>query len=78
MARPWWPVEIWWFWQKKHWLEQPLKKIVPEPCVPENHGSSPKCGPKLATRHSAVSPQKPSCPAARCAPQSRGHNRHDW
>jgi len=41
--------DIWWFWQKKHLQEQPVKKMVPDPRVPENDGSSPKCGPMEAT-----------------------------
>jgi hypothetical protein len=40
-----WPkpsLEIWWFWQKEHRREHPVKKIVPDPFFPVIGGSSPK------------------------------------
>ena len=52
-----------------------LKKIVPEPRVPEIGGSSPWCTETAATRASLPAPQKPRSPSSRFTPHSRGHRR---
>src|SRR5512141_857315 len=54
-----------------------LKKIVPEPRVPEIGGSSPSCTETAATRASRPAPQNPRSPASRFTPHSRGHRRQD-
>src|SRR5659263_425301 len=54
-----------------------LKKIVPEPRVPEIGGSSPGCTETAATRARRPAPQNPRSPSSRFAPHSLGHKRHD-
>src|SRR5659263_130587 len=52
-----------------------LKKIVPEPRVPDIGGSSPGCTETAATRASLPAPQNPRSPSSRFTPHSRGHRR---
>jgi hypothetical protein len=53
---------------------QPEKNTVPLPRVPLMHGSSQKCSAARAAFSVPPAPQKPVRPAARSAPQRRGHS----
>ena len=73
MARPLPPRLISRFWQNTQPRAQPQKNTAPLPRLPLMQGSSPKWGAARATRISPAVPQRPVSPAARSAPQRRGH-----
>jgi hypothetical protein len=58
-----------------HFMLQWLKKIVPEPRVPDNGGSSPWWTETAATFASRPAPQNPRSPSRRFTPHSRGQRR---
>ena len=76
-GRPKPSLEISWFWQNTQRSGQPEKKMAPEPASPEIGGSSHRCSALLATRSSALIPQRPGLPSRRRAPQRRGQSAHD-
>ncbi len=65
------------FWQYAQRKGQPAKNTVPLPSSPEIGGSSQKCSAARATIRRPSAPQSPHSPAARFAPQPRGHSRQE-
>jgi len=57
-------------------MVHPVKKMVPDPQVPDIGCSSPKCGPNEATWGWIPVLQNPSSPVLRLALQWRGQRTH--
>ena len=72
ISRPACPREMARFWQYTQPRLHPEKNTVPEPFVPEMHGSSQKCSAARATRSRSPTPQAPGL-FVRSIPHFLGH-----